>query len=357
MSVINQMLKELDQRKTPAHAGVEAAMPASNMMQNNQSRYLIPLLVIIVILMLVTIYYLKFPDSGNAVVVEKPKEINSVISSKDNQIVESAPNLKQKTDNLPLLKTEEIVQVQIKAPEIHVADTSIEETSPVIVPKNNSPTLEQQIEPPIQTVVTDTKIVKSTIPQDPKQQADRFYRNARQKINIGQTAAAIELLEKALNSSGDFHKARILLFSILLQQQQITILQPRLDVSLSRWPIIYEYRQMKARLLSFQHKNEAALELLQSNVPTLAEAPEYHGLVAYVAQQIKNDVVAVKHYRMLLEQNSDRADWWLGLAVSEDRMGNSEAALEAYRYAVDRRGLSQSVQKYALDRIKALQGF
>ncbi|MCP4090147.1 MAG: MSHA biogenesis protein MshN, partial [Gammaproteobacteria bacterium] len=94
-----------------------------------------------------------------------------------------------------------------------------------------------------------------------------------------------------------------------------------------------------------------------SDIPIVSEAPEYHELLAYVAQQLKKDRVAIKHYQMLLQQNANRADWWLGVAVSEDRLGNNQPALQAYQQAIDKPGLSFTVQAYARKRIKALQGF
>ena len=67
--------------------------------------------------------------------------------------------------------------------------------------------------------------------------------------------------------------------------------------------------------------------------------------------------MAIEHYQLLLQHYPNRADWWLGLAVSEERQANKEAALQAYRQAIAKPGLTQNVSDYARQRIKILQGF
>ncbi len=51
MSVINQMLKELDQRKAATTVGLDPSLPYANQEENNNNRWLIFLLGIIVILL------------------------------------------------------------------------------------------------------------------------------------------------------------------------------------------------------------------------------------------------------------------------------------------------------------------
>ena len=102
---------------------------------------------------------------------------------------------------------------------------------------------------------------------------------------------------------------------------------------------------------------EQALTVLQKVIPPVSEATDFHALLAYVAQQLSNDQLASKHYQLLLQQQPGRADWWLGLGVSEERLGNKEVALQAYQQSIGKPGLSQSVREYARQRIKVLQGF
>ncbi len=345
MSVINQMLKELDQRKAVTTVGLDSGLPYANQEENNNNRWLILLLGIIVILLVFVVYILKFPFT-------KTVQQEAISHQPTNTLVEASA--------VPVIEPANIEPAKIEP--VNIEPVSFQEPAQTLKQQNNQKS--QTITDTDPLVIPEAKaegnqqqIVKSNRQIDKKAQAERLYRSAREKVHARQDLEAVDLLEQALKSSDEFHKARILLFTLLLQQQQITSLQPRLEYSIKQWPTVHEYRQVKARLLSYQSDNEAAMQLLESDIPVVSEAPEYHELLAYVAQQLKKDLIAIKHYQMLLQQNSNRADWWLGVAVSEDRLGNNQPALQAYQQAINKQGLSSTVQAYAQKRIKALQGF
>ncbi|MCP4413017.1 MAG: hypothetical protein GY808_10705 [Gammaproteobacteria bacterium] len=337
MSVINQMLKELDQRKAATTVGLNPSFPYANQEESKNNRWLILLLGIIAILLVFVIYILKFPPTKavqQEVISHQPTKV---------PVEESAVSLIEPTNEpTNLHEPAQTLKQQIN----QNSQTIAADSDTVVIPDAESKSEGNQ-----------HQIVKSNLQIDKKAQAERLYRSAREKVQARQHFEAIGLLEQALQSSDKFHKARILLFTLLLQQQQIASLQPRLEYSIKQWPTVHEYRQVKGRLLSIKSDNEAAMQLLESDIPLVSEAPEYHELLAYVAQQLRKDLIAIKHYQMLLQQNSNRADWWLGVAISEDRLGNNQPALQAYQQAIGKQGLSSTVQAYARKRIKALQGF
>ena len=376
MSVINQMLKELDQRKAATTVGLDASLPYAKPQESKNNRLLLILLGVIAILLIFVIYILKFPvtNGGDSSGIYDTADMPAtpVIDNSSNS---NSRNFNSRNNASKSLNTEptQTVQQQVtdhQAAKVPAQEPSLAVNEAAVMPEP-SQTLIQKIDQDKQ-IIADTevveiseavtsdnqqRIIKSNRQIDKKAQAERLYRSAREKIQARQNSEAVGLLEQALHNSDELHKARILLFTMLLQQQQISSLQPRLENSITQWPAIHEYRQMKARLLSSQSDNEAALRLLESDIPAVSKAPEYHELLAYIAQQLKNDPVAIKHYQMLLQQSPNRADWWLGVAVSEDRLGNKQPALQAFQQAIDKQGLSSTVQAYAQKRIKALQGF
>jgi len=366
MSVINQMLKELDQRKAATTVGLDASLPYAKPQESKNNRLLLILLGVIAILLIFVVYILKFPvinGGGSSVIYdsaempEKPVVDNSRNNTSNNLNTEPTQTVQQQVISHQTAKVPE------QEPSVAVDGVSASlESSQILTQQINQ---DKQITAGVDVVEiseamtgdNQQRIIKSNRQTDKKAQAERLYRSAHEKIQARQNSEAIGLLEQALQNSDELHKARILLFTLLLQQQQISSLQPRLENSITQWPVIHEYRQMKARLLSSQSDNEAALRLLESDIPEVSKAPEYHELLAYIAQQLKNDPVAIKHYQMLLQQSPNRADWWLGVAVSEDRLGNTQPALQAFKQAINKQGLSSTVQAYARKRIKALQGF
>lgn len=366
MSVINQMLKELDQRKAATTVGLDPSLPYANSQERKNNRLLLTLLGVIVILLIFVVYILKFPiiNGGESSVKYETPATTVVNSTNDN----STDKASGKLNSEPVQTVQQsISQPAAKVPAQESVTIVDEETTSL----EASQVMTQQINQDKKiTAISDTagiseivpednqqRIIKSNRKIDKKAQAERLYRTAHEKVQARQQAEAVGLLEQALRSYDELHKARILLFTLLMQQQQISSLQPRLDNSITKWPAIHQYRQMKARLLSSQSDNETALSLLESDIPEVFSAPEYHELLAYIAQQQKHDHLAIKHYQMLLQQSPGRADWWLGIAVSEDRLGNTQPALQAFKQVINKQGLSSKVQAYARKRIKALQGF
>jgi len=173
----------------------------------------------------------------------------------------------------------------------------------------------------------------------------------------GNLLAAKSLLNQSLELNANNHQARVLLLSVLLKLTHLEEMQTLLSTSLSQWSEVTEYRQMQARLYLQQGKQALAFTALDNDIPPVSNSPDYHALLAYIAQQLKKDSLASHHYQLLLQFNNSRADWWLGLAVSEERVGNVSIALEAYNQSISQIGLSESVKNYARLRIKAIQGY
>ena len=63
---------------------------------------------------------------------------------------------------------------------------------------------------------------------------------------------------------------------------------------------------------------------------------------------------AARVYRRLIILEPEQSHWWLGLAVSQDRLGNHGASAFAYRQAAGNKDLEASVQRFVLTRLQEL---
>ena len=343
MSVINQMLRELDQRNNQNNRRAKTILPSSYLVpeNNNKNRIMMIGVITVFFTVLAAGYYFKFIPNTD---VELARVEDKVLPTVEKQDIVSQYIVLPKPPEIKAVQTALEIDQSIKEPEIAL----LEEQSPREATIEHS---EASTSPELQ------RVVKLHRQPDSRIEAERLFKSARRNVESNQFSAARRLLNQALEISPDFHNARVLLFSLLLQQQQTEAMEIGLEQSLQQWPDVHEYKQMKARLFMQQAKINEALEILVKDIPDVSVAPEYHALLAYVAQQTAKDQLAKEHYQLLLQQHSSRADWWLGLAVSEERLANKESALQAYRQAIGRPGLSQSVRDYARQRIKILQGF
>ncbi|RLA05821.1 MAG: hypothetical protein DRQ47_00160 [Gammaproteobacteria bacterium] len=364
MSVINQMLKELEQRKTPEVGDNAAVLPISHSVTDNKSNWIkIAILMVLVTILIVAIFMMYRLSSVEEIKTPLASEaMNTEPVIAEPVIAEQAA--KESIDEKVVASVERI-EPGVSAKEDKVIEQAIQVQQPEPIPVQKEQLIEQESVVKQEVVAKPEpinndqpkRVVKSQPQVALKAQAVNLYKSARREVKANQLFAAIKLLSEALEKDPSFHKARILLQSLLLQKQQIDTLEKQLTSSLHQWPDIHEYRQIQARLLLQQGAPEKALLALQSKIPSITVAPDFHALLAYAAQQAKNDLLAVKHYQLLLAEQPGRADWWLGLAVSQERLGNNKEALSCYRQSVGRPGLSQSILKYAKQRIKALQGF
>ena len=113
-----------------------------------------------------------------------------------------------------------------------------------------------------------------------------------------------------------------------------------------------EFRLMKARIyLSLGEPQQA-----YQNLKGLAQTKdiEYQLALANTAQQIENFSAAINAYKVLLVMQPDVGRWWLGLAVAFDRNSEFEHAIPAYRTALEKGDLSASAVEFSKQRLQEL---
>ena len=355
VSVINQMLKDLDGRKKEKKSLASTDFQAGHYVsgQNISLVKMISLIVFIVFLVVLTttviIYQFDFFNNNQDTTTESPlalnkEPLNKEPLNKDKLDVESTetaviePVNAQPQNSIPIQNPITDKAVVIEESEHTEPSTSVEET----ITKNS--------------INSEKKVIKSTAKINRKARSEKLFKQAQLNVDRGAVLKAKQLLSEAINLNPTNHKARILLLTVLLSSGESAAMQQLLDISLNQWPRMNEYRQLQARLYLASNDHLQALSILQQDIPLIETSVDYHALLAFVAQQLKQDNLASKHFRLLLQVNNSRADWWLGFAVSEERLGNNDIALQAYNQSISRTGLTESVKNYARQRIQIIQG-
>ena len=197
-----------------------------------------------------------------------------------------------------------------------------------------------------------TRVVKRNPNASKRTEAEQQYRaytqDSTSTLNSNEYRAVLEI-------DPDFHRVRIEWLSSLIQSNESEFTEEA-SKAMTRWPSVYQYRQMLARLWVMSEPQKA-YDLLVSDMPTIATAPDYHGLIAYSAQQMGDLNLASKKYQLLLQSYPERADWWLALGLLQEQLGNQSRALTAYQQSLRFPGLSGNTRAYAEQRVKAIQGF
>ena len=119
-------------------------------------------------------------------------------------------------------------------------------------------------------------------------------------------------------------------------------------------PAQADFRLLLARLAISGGDQLKALGWLTGYQPDLASNLDYYATWAGLTQELGRNAEAAEIYVKLLRQQPDQGRWWLGLGVAEDGQGHSLRALDAYRNAQLHGNLGEASTRWIEQRIAQL---
>lgn len=186
--------------------------------------------------------------------------------------------------------------------------------------------------------------------------AQLFRQQAQTALRKGDDKQAIVALEGLLKAEPDNHIARKKLAALLFANGQDTQARSLLQQGLQNDPGRTDIRQMLARLYMQQQQPEAAFKLLSEYTADAMQDTDFVALRASLAQQLDKHSEARLDYQALVEAQQDNPQWWLGLAICEDKLGAANQALLAYRKVIALQQISPAVSEFSAQRIASLSG-
>jgi len=182
------------------------------------------------------------------------------------------------------------------------------------------------------------------------------YQTALKAAEKGEFTFAITSLSALIKTDPHYKEARASLVALLLDQGHYhraeRIIEEGLKTDAGYTPFI----ELKARILTATGKIKAAIALLQNAAPPMTDNPEYHAFLAALYARTDNDRLAVNIYRHLLALNAHNGNWWFGLGVSLDKLEQRQAAVDAFTKAMSEGHLNLASISYLQKRLHSLQG-
>ena len=102
--------------------------------------------------------------------------------------------------------------------------------------------------------------------------------------------------------------------------------------------------------------SERAVALLEQVPPDISLDAEYHEIYAVALQMTEQFEAASLVYEVLLQLDDRNANWWMGLAMSRDAVGDFEEAESAYAMASHFGARHLLLNRYGEARLSALRG-
>ncbi len=295
------------------------------------------------------------PLAAQETQVSSPQDIESAPSSVTPPIQEPMPVVVAKPvtvpeEKAPVLKAE----VSLPPPVANMvpqnfaveAGGAAEETldvSPATRSTSSAPGARERVEP-VQKV---TKLLAQTPEQKDADQASAAW----EAFQKGGVEVAIQNLEALIATQATNARSRQVLAHIYIQQG----LWKRAEALISESDMDQAaMRELKARILLARDKKTQALALLSMALPPIQEHVEYHALLAGLSQQLADHPRAVEKYTELLNIQPHEPKWWLGLGISLERLGQNQAAIKAYQRAVTGKTMNTQLVAYAKHRVSEL---
>ncbi len=211
--------------------------------------------------------------------------------------------------------------------------------------------------PPIEPVLDTQPEPARSLSKPVKQAASRkesSFSRAQRYLREGRLAEAEADLRITLEQARKNHRARELLAGLLIRGGRDQEAKDLLNEGMVLAPYHAGFALLQARIAMQQGDRSGAVELLEEVLRNGKGNREVVALLAVLYQQQKQHDRALELYRMLVGREPGLPSHWVGAAISLEALGNPEEALAAYRQAVNLPNLAPALRTYANDRIEIL---
>ena len=330
MSLINQMLKDLEKRRSrdlETSPSLNQNISWETEPNNRSVNWFNYLVGFILVILLVVVGYLLWERSS------------------------------QNTTTLVTAPPPAVIQPEIKVKKAAVKKQPVKQkVKELILVKNDS---EESVEDSIDVEELDdsppVKLKKTHRPLNSKQLAELAYQKGYGFLQQGRMHQGKESLRKALSLYIPHIKAREMLAGIYIKSGHFVNAAELLNEGVKIVPEYPLFAQLYARVLLEQKNPKLAIKILEQGSARMNVEPDYYALLAATYQRVKNHKKAIELYLQLVKVRSNEGVWWLGLGISLEKSGKSKEALEAYQRAQQTGRLKAGLIKFTNNRVSALQ--
>jgi len=392
MSLVNDMLRDLDQRRNGIESTSEAInlRPAMDYSAENRSNYLPFILAGLIIAAVFLGYYWAQLDQTNSS-QQRDVRIRPAVALLDKKsMAADVPNAAAATvattepaaandvaeelvgENPDSANPEDAPMTSTAAAVALPGDEHLEESRAAAVSsvqrvasEESSPLQEgyeqAQVENPSPGEasanllnVSVEESVKEPVVLSEEQQDIAVVQDALRLIANNKTDDAYGKLEAYIIENRFAHRARETFALMLMREGRTQEAGALVDAGLVIAPNHAGFKKAKARLLLDNGQIETAAELLLRRAPEITDDQEYHEILAIAQFASRNYAGASISYAGLVRQDQSQGKWWYGYAAAEDSLGNRGTARQAYNQAIGRQNLSANLRRRSQDRLNAL---
>lgn len=360
MSLINQMLKDLEARRGPQANGyvLDHPLPSQASTDSRWPRYLLGALLVLMALGLGWLLSERLLQAAPAPSAQQSPASQAEVSIR-NSLETDALSRPEPPASQSLTATEQqsppVASPRVQAApisQIPVSQTSAP-PSPAPEPIATEPTQSRPVNnpPPADSVQLERRIR----PPSPQQLAEQAYQQGYLLLQRGQASEGEAQWQQALQHEPAHLASREGLAGLYLSQGRQTEAQAVLEIARQHHPGHGQFALMLARIRLEQQDLLAAIAVLEDGLRVQAQRADYLAFLAALYQRQQAYDRSIAAYQQALSQQAEQASWWMGLGISMEGAGRPNEASQAYREALERGGLSRPLQDYVQQRLRALR--
>ncbi len=330
MSLINEMLKDLEKRRS---RDLETSESLSQNITwetrpNQKSFNWITLSIIVILIGLISVISYLLWERNSFSSQDSASEKKQVVA------------VKKKKVKKPVVKRK--VKEKIKAP---IKQAIVEED------------IFESVDVEEVDDVAPLKLKKKHHPLNNKQLAEIAYNKGYKLLQQGRMHQGKQFLREALSLYIPHIKAREMLAGIHIKSGRFINAAELLKEGVSVVPDYPLFAQLYARVLLEQNNPQLAIKILNrgSASASMNVQPDYFALLAATYQRVKNHEKAIDIYLQLVKVRPNAGIWWLGLGISLEKSGKKKEALDAYQRAQKTGSLKAGLVKFTNNRVSALK--
>jgi MSHA biogenesis protein MshN len=194
----------------------------------------------------------------------------------------------------------------------------------------------------------------TAVDMSPAQRVGIYQDQAEEAMSHDNPDLARRALEKVLKLKPDEYTSRIKLASLYYAADEKDRAIHLLERGVKLSPEVPALRLTIARIYIKLKQIEQAWYFLAGLEPKVADNIDYYAVLGGLAQQRGDNLAAKSSYLSLVKEQPLQGRWWLGLAIAEDRLGDYASARAAYQ-KVTQSQVSVSLRQFAGRRVKELE--
>jgi MSHA biogenesis protein MshN len=188
----------------------------------------------------------------------------------------------------------------------------------------------------------------------PEQRSDAEFRKASALVQQGRIDEAMSGYEAALRLDAGNDAARQALVALLLNKKRGKDAERLLEQGLAGKPDQTSFAMMLARLQVERGAVDEATATLEKGLPYAGSEAAYQAFLAALLQRQNRNDEAIAHYQIALQMAPNNGIWLMGYGISLQALKRNEDARVAFQHALNTRTLNPDLQAFVQQRLKAL---